>query len=424
MSPITSIALSQLFDVGQKFEAAQTTEDKRVKVSHEGFNLFTTLLKEDDEVRLHTRFIHCLLNPKGSHNCGQRFLELLFQVIKDQGAKDHEGATASIDLPPNNWQVRKEVSCHPYGQIDLLLERADFGVAIENKLNAAEQDRQLECYSAYLHERFGANSCLLYLTKNGKRGDTHAGCSYLRISYESHVLDWLSRCILETPDNPPVKGALEQYRRVIQQLVGKTTKAETMTEISTYIAQNTDLLRYREQIKRALDEARENFLNRMAEGITIGLGTEFETHMRPDLPQFGAHSEGSLILKSRGNSPLLNLPIHICVQNWVEGEALVVGIEVTLPLTDHELQILKSMDVFLARTKADRKHAATKTRPTGWHNLEEPFNDDKIGTLMKAPMDDFVSRLCADIRAHVQLLEQAYGQALANSGAKNQTPSI
>ncbi len=45
------------------------------------FNLFSVLRSESDEVRLHSRFIAEILNPKGSHGFGSYFLGELLKLI-------------------------------------------------------------------------------------------------------------------------------------------------------------------------------------------------------------------------------------------------------------------------------------------------------------------------------------------------------
>jgi len=47
--------------------------------SVDSFNIFSILRQETDEVNLHSRFIYELLNPKGSHNQGDTFLEIFLK---------------------------------------------------------------------------------------------------------------------------------------------------------------------------------------------------------------------------------------------------------------------------------------------------------------------------------------------------------
>ncbi|MBX0332941.1 PD-(D/E)XK nuclease family protein [Pontibacter sp. HSC-14F20] len=48
----------------------------------EGFNIFSVLRSHSDEVRVHSRFIAELLNPKGSHGQGTLFLNLFLNELE------------------------------------------------------------------------------------------------------------------------------------------------------------------------------------------------------------------------------------------------------------------------------------------------------------------------------------------------------
>ena len=47
---------------------------KPLKAQTEKFNIFSILHKENEERRLHSRFIAALFDPKGSHGMGSIFL--------------------------------------------------------------------------------------------------------------------------------------------------------------------------------------------------------------------------------------------------------------------------------------------------------------------------------------------------------------
>ena len=62
------------------------------------FNVFTTLLKPTDEVRLHSRFIESLLNVKGEHYQGSLFLDIFLKKFKPEG---FEFDSASLEFKCN-----------------------------------------------------------------------------------------------------------------------------------------------------------------------------------------------------------------------------------------------------------------------------------------------------------------------------------
>ena len=53
--------------------------------------------------------------------------------------------------------------------------------------------------------------------------------------------------------------------------------------------------------------------------------------------------------------------------------------------------------------------------PQAGYHLISPFNDETLANLMKMPISDTVSKLCAEIRSDIELLERAYKDASAAS---------
>ena len=49
------------------------------EISIDKFNIFSILRKSSDEVNLHSKFIYELLNPNGSHQQGDIFLNLFIE---------------------------------------------------------------------------------------------------------------------------------------------------------------------------------------------------------------------------------------------------------------------------------------------------------------------------------------------------------
>src|SRR5690554_7656522 len=114
-------AWEELFAALESFEGEQVQQKQR---GLNDFNLLSSVLSVNDEVRLHTRFIYSLLNPKGKHYQGTRFLELFLEVIGRQDWVDLASAT-----------VRKEYCPDGQGdQIDLWITDGKRQIVIENKL--------------------------------------------------------------------------------------------------------------------------------------------------------------------------------------------------------------------------------------------------------------------------------------------------
>jgi hypothetical protein len=128
-------AEASLLTLAHQIAEIRIRNEERERATHKRFNVFATLLKPNDEVRLHTRFIHCLQNPHGLHDCGPLFLNLFLETLQDSDLPlmDHDGPVTKRELPDKvtEWLVSKETQKLGHGQLDILLESASYGIAIE-----------------------------------------------------------------------------------------------------------------------------------------------------------------------------------------------------------------------------------------------------------------------------------------------------
>ena len=133
-------------------------KEEQAKLKSEGindYNLITSLLKKSDEVRVHSRFLKSMLNPKGLHYRGPDFLELFLNLYIPEGKR------------PNAAQ------CSVYAEkdkIDLLIEDGEKYVIIENKIYAADQPFQITRYIDIVLKKEASpeNITVVYLSLNGK----------------------------------------------------------------------------------------------------------------------------------------------------------------------------------------------------------------------------------------------------------------
>jgi len=399
------------------FKDASARVLDRAKATHDRFNVFTTLLDEHDEVRLHTRFIHCLLNPKGLHDCDQTLLDLFFETLAERPGLDREGNPTAFTPPSSGpWTVDKEVSC-PDGQLDILIrQETHFGIVIENKIHAEEQDKQLEGYARYLSKHFGSKAIVLYLTLHGDQSRTHKGTvPYVRISYAEHILHWLDKCLRETCRIIPINPVLLQYRDVVRHLTGKSIPSETMNDITDYIAQNPDIIRYRAGIIEAIESTRANYVERLAEGIIKELKAKGYTIDCKG--RFSSDPSGALIISPPENSNLHRMPIKM----WVEKHpvhGLFIGIKCPsgykneVPIADQN--VLEQMDRILdesPQTQNKRQLSPNNAWPAGWFNLVNPFDDNQLADLVNKDPALIATDMCNDICRLIELHDQAYVKA-------------
>ncbi|MBL1411093.1 PD-(D/E)XK nuclease family protein [Sphingobacterium sp. C459-1T] len=99
-------------------------EHQLIKQTKE-YNIFSVLHREDDETRLHSRFLAFLLDPKESHNIGDMFFKLFLEQV------------LNIYFDYTNYEVKKE-----FQFIDILIHNDSDAVIIENKIYAGDSNHK------------------------------------------------------------------------------------------------------------------------------------------------------------------------------------------------------------------------------------------------------------------------------------------
>jgi hypothetical protein len=381
---------------------------KEADLTREPFNLFTTLLSHDDEVRLHTRFLHCLLDPNGTHGGGIVFLRAFFAQLTAAPPVAHDGSSVDVSaFPWSVWSVERDVGCADFGNLDLLLFQPGFAIVIENKTRLHEQPEQLMRYAHYLRAKHNGQRLLLFLTPHGSQSATAGGETYYRISYRHHILPWLEKCLVATLPNEAFKPILGQYRDVVKELVGQTPESFAMNQLVEKILLKGDLIRHREKLKDALDHARVRVLAQLAETIRSGLkeyavislsGREFESR-----------ADGILEIKPLDSS-WVEAPFKICLQYWSEKSMLILGLECTDQQANDRGVPFDRMKPALLLAKFT-KTGSYSTWPVGWVPLVTGFNDEKLADFVGGS-DELRAPLIVSIKDSLRAIETAYGGAL------------
>ena len=213
-------------------EQAQQEERNR---KGENYNLFSILNIERYELK-HSALIANLLDPKGSHGCGDAFLRAFFEIALKGTAYPFESST-----PPNSYTeyYTGPIAGDTGGRIDILVKSSRYGLIIENKIYAGDQDKQLTRYDNYGKETFGADGYLLvYLTLYGYDASKESTATksaekvgYLRLSYAEDILRWLEQCVRLADNKPLVRESLNQYIRTIKQLTYQDMNQDNIEKI-------------------------------------------------------------------------------------------------------------------------------------------------------------------------------------------------
>nr|WP_314832675.1 PD-(D/E)XK nuclease family protein [uncultured Porphyromonas sp.] len=201
----------------------------------ENYNLFSILNIERYELK-HSALIANLLDPKGSHGCGDAFLKAFFEIALKERAYPFEDCT---HLHSYTEYYTGPIAGDTGGRIDILVTSSDYGLIIENKIYAGDQDKQLTRYDNYGKEIFGADGYLLvYLTLYGCDASKESTATksaeevaYLRLSYAEDILRWLKQCVRLANNKPLVRESLNQYIRTIKQLTYQDMNPKNIQKI-------------------------------------------------------------------------------------------------------------------------------------------------------------------------------------------------
>jgi len=244
-------------------EALEIVKRYRKSACEQGlaFNVFDVLGRSADEVNGHSAIIAELLDPKGSHGQGARFLNLFLERLR---AKDAGGLQdLPNDLEKRNWTVRREkrFSGDQTGRIDIALEsrgvKKPILIIIENKIYAEDQERQLQRYWDY-GQANKYDTYILYLTISGHEPSEHTVGEMSEegkhritlISYGVFVCEWMEDCIQAAAKLPHIRETLVQYQWLVRRLAGRGISKEMTMELADKISDAESF-----QAAKALEEA-------------------------------------------------------------------------------------------------------------------------------------------------------------------------
>lgn len=230
-----------------------------------GFNIFTTMRIQSDEVKLHSALLAELLNPNGTHQMGSLFLNKFLD----------EFTNLSLDLSSVKVEIEKyvrEISADKEkgGRLDILITDKKETIIIENKIYATDQEKQLVRYYNY-----NKNAHIIYLTLDGHSpsayscGELNMREHYHCLSYEKDIIRWLEDCLSETIKKPLFHYTLVQYINTLKELTNQSLIQTMDTILSTAIKNN---MRASFEIERAMPTIRNEFHSEFWLLLTQALG--------------------------------------------------------------------------------------------------------------------------------------------------------
>ena len=246
------------------------------------FNVFSVLRSPSDEVNLHSRFLHALLDYRKSPEAERENLkDFLQHVVK----KEFEENGAKVER-------ERYIERQRY-KIDILISNADSkqAIVIENKIWAGDQPKQLQGYYEQLRDQEGYGDIhLLYLTPHGDEPseDSVGGLPYKTISYKGDLPPWLERCQQRAYDEPRLRESVAQYRQLIPKLTGTDLTEAYMSELKNLLLRDNNLVLACD-LSEAMREVRIKSLKKLWDEIESELKKKI-----PGLPHRGNASGTSL----------------------------------------------------------------------------------------------------------------------------------
>jgi hypothetical protein len=224
------------------------------------FNIFAILKMDRDEVRTHSGLLYELLNPKGSHKQGPRFLKYFLSEVLNVN-----------DLPLDELTLQKERFADEEGRIDITIESSKRLYVIENKIDARGGKEQLKRYYDFAR-RQGKEPGVFYLTLQGETPseDGNEVENYTLISYKNEILNWLELCIREVALIPGIRETLVQYRDLLKRLTNQNEQEDMTMEIADVLREGNNL-ELAESISRSINDAKAKIQQDFWEQLRLSL---------------------------------------------------------------------------------------------------------------------------------------------------------
>jgi hypothetical protein len=203
------------------------------RATGEHYNVFKILGIGHYEVRTHSPMLGDLLNRNGTHGQGDAFLRLF---VERMGITDFDTASAKLELEHHIGAVTEKSG----GRIDIVIwDGKGHTIFIENKIYAADQEKQLQRYRDRNSEADIYYLTLLGGMPNGFNEQKLKEFGVTRISYATDIRDWLIACQQEATSLPHVRETISQYLYLIRELTSQSTTQAMNKELIENITGNS-----------------------------------------------------------------------------------------------------------------------------------------------------------------------------------------
>lgn len=246
----------QISDLLNQVAKIKVKTDAVLDATGARYNIFRILNVSDDEIAF-SRVIENLLDTKGSHGQKgqfiQEFIKIIAPEILDQYIFDFDSAYVEKEHYIGHKKNYTNNNQNPTGgRIDILLEiprnnniQKMYGIIIENKIKADDQEHQLIRYNNFAKEKYGKineDYKIFYLTLYGcqpsekscgfdiNKENVEENMFWTPISYSEHICGWLENCIKNAVQFPLLRETLVQFKNQIDHLTGQNKMTDEQIE--------------------------------------------------------------------------------------------------------------------------------------------------------------------------------------------------
>ena len=241
-----------LFEQIKQFKKEQEKQKQR---GLNNYNILTTVLKEHDEVRLHSRMIASFLDPSGEHYQSTLFLDKFLEILN----------VSNFKIDSKNCSVYRE-----YKNIDIYITDGHKHIILENKVYATDQPKQIKRYIEEITKKENKNLKLndvlvIYLSldriepssdslndlsiENGIiKEETKEISLFKSIHYKNEILDWLEKCKYEVQNITNLNEVFRQYIDVVKMI--NNQYEDKIMSLSDYIKDNKEIYKLAVEIEK------------------------------------------------------------------------------------------------------------------------------------------------------------------------------
>lgn len=185
-------------------------------------NLFDWAGMSDSELA-HSQVLAHFLDPRADHGQGTRFLNTFVAMLAERGADTLSGVRCTH---PSMAEVYTEYVIPSGRRIDVVMLLPPWGViAIENKVWAGEQDKQVADYAEWAAAQPG-REVVVFLTPGGRKSETGRGADSLVLLSYGDLSRWLRTAGWDTP--PDVRWIVDQYATQCERIHAEATGGQMM----------------------------------------------------------------------------------------------------------------------------------------------------------------------------------------------------